>query len=143
MQVATDSVIVRRRVRQDLGDIDTLMESMRRFGQLHPIVINKAGELMAGYRRLEAARRLGWRTINAVVVDRSDESEKLEIELEENLQRHPLSHDEISEGLSRLERLRTPGFWRRLWDFLLRLFRSVFGRRRSGPSQTRRRSGPG
>jgi ParB family chromosome partitioning protein len=49
--------------RHDLGDIGALAESIRRFGLLDPILITKDNRLMAGGRRLEACKLLGWETI--------------------------------------------------------------------------------
>jgi len=37
MQVPIDSVPVPERVRKDLGDLQPLMDSLKRVGQLHPI----------------------------------------------------------------------------------------------------------
>lgn len=136
MTVSPDSVVIKKRIRKDLGDIDALAESMRRHGQLHPIIINRRYELIAGFRRLEAARRLGWTGIQAVIVDRETEDTKLEIEIEENVQRQNLSADEIAAGLERLSRLRHPGLLRRLWSFLVRLLRRVFRRRPTRPRPT-------
>jgi ParB family chromosome partitioning protein len=133
MTISLDSVVIRRRIRKDLGDIEGLMESLRRHGQLHPIIINRRHELIAGFRRLEAARRLGWTGIQAVIVDRETEDTKLEIEIEENIQRQNLSPDEIATGLERLQRLRHPGLLRRIWNFLVRLVRRIFGRRKANP----------
>src|SRR6478609_11757184 len=57
MQVA--KIRVGERSRRDLGDIASLAKSIERLGLLHPIVITKTGELIAGERRLEAFRLLG------------------------------------------------------------------------------------
>lgn len=132
MLIPPDSVIIKKRVRKDLGDIEALMQSLKEYGQLYPIIINRDYELIAGYRRLEAAKRLGWQSINAVILNESSELQKLEIELEENVQRLNLSAEELAEAMGRLERLRRPGFFRRLWGFLVRVFRAIFRKRRSG-----------
>ncbi len=130
MRVKIDSVVVKRRVRRELRDLEPLMESMRQYGQLNPIIINRRNELLAGERRLTAAQRLGWGAIDAVVLDREDEVEMLEIEMEENLARNDLTGEELADGYSRLEKLRHPGLWRRFLNFLKRLWRRLFGRRR-------------
>ena len=56
------------RFRKDLGDIETLAESTKSVGLLHPIVVNEGLELIAGFRRLEACRRLGWSKVPARIV---------------------------------------------------------------------------
>jgi ParB family chromosome partitioning protein len=133
MQIAPEKVLIRRRVRHSLGNLEPLMESLKKYGQLNPIIINRKYELLAGRRRLEAARLLGWSQIQAVIIDSVTEKESLEIELEENVQRAALSDQELAEAFSRLERLSRPGFWRRLYSFLARLFAGLFrGRNRRG-----------
>ena len=42
---------------------------MSEIGLLHPIVINKQNKLIAGYRRIESAKLLGWESISATVID--------------------------------------------------------------------------
>jgi ParB family chromosome partitioning protein len=107
------------------------MKSMRTFGLMNPIIINEKNELIAGERRLESAKRLGWKTITAAVVQRSAEAEKLEMEIEENLHRRNLTPDELAEGFLRLEKLKNPGFFKRLWRAIKTLIARIFGRRRT------------
>jgi len=57
------SIKIGKRFRKDLGDIDALARSIKEVGLLHPIVITPNAELLAGQRRLEACRRLGWQKI--------------------------------------------------------------------------------
>ena len=130
MQVPIENVVVRMRVRKSPGDLSQLMQSMKAYGQLSPIIVNRKSELIAGHRRLHAAKQLGWKTIDAVVVDKETELEKLEIEIEENIQRKAFSTDELSQGLARMEKLRRPSLLARLLSFLKDLFRRLFGRGR-------------
>lgn len=62
------AVLVGERYRRDLGDLTELMRSMAHNGQLHPICVLDTHELLFGERRLEAARRLGWKQIQAIRV---------------------------------------------------------------------------
>lgn len=64
-----NTIIVESRFRKDLGDIDALKVSMTTLGQLQPIGVDEGQRLVFGGRRLEAARQLGWATIDATVVD--------------------------------------------------------------------------
>ncbi len=105
------------------------MKSMQSYGLLNPIIVNRKNELIAGHRRLESAKNLGWRTIQAIMLDKESELEKLELELEENLHRRNLSADELSDGYSRLEKLNNPGFFARLWETVKRFFRRIFHRK--------------
>ncbi len=126
MMVSPDSVKVKKRVRKDLGDIEGLSESLKKHGQLHPIIINKDYELISGFRRLQAVKRLGWSAIQAVMIDKQSEVQRLEIEIEENIQRQDLSREELSEGFHRLQRLKKPGLFARLWRMLVDFFRKLF-----------------
>jgi ParB family chromosome partitioning protein len=130
MQVRIEDITIKYRIRKNLGDLSQLMESLKKYGLMNPIIINRNNELIAGHRRLEAARNLGWKTIPVLVLDREADAEKLEIEIEENTQRKELTTDELADGYMRLERLKNPGFFLRLWLFLKRLFRKLFRRKR-------------
>ncbi len=123
MQIDPQTVIIKKRVRKNMGEIEALMISLQKYGQLSPIIINHSYELLAGHRRLQAAKLLGWKSLDAIMVDRVTEKEKLEIELEENVQRLDLSPEELSEAFFRLEKLKRKSFWRRIWDFIKKLFR--------------------
>ena len=118
--VAIEKVRIRHRIRRDLGDLTPLMNSLRKYGQLSPIVVTDSYEL------IESARRLGWTTIKATVAPIESELEKTEIEMEENIQRRDLDPEEISDGFDQLDRLRNPGLLLRLWRALVRFFKSIF-----------------
>jgi ParB-like chromosome segregation protein Spo0J len=47
-------------------NIATIVASLRRFGQQKPIVVDSSGVVRAGNGTLEAARQLGWDTIQIV-----------------------------------------------------------------------------
>jgi ParB family chromosome partitioning protein len=72
---AIDSIIVGMRHRKDPGDLAKLAESIDRMGLLQPITITPDGVLVCGWRRLEAVRRLGWKSMKVWV--RSGISDKL------------------------------------------------------------------
>jgi N6-adenosine-specific RNA methylase IME4/ParB-like chromosome segregation protein Spo0J len=67
--IPIDSIRVGPRHRRDMGDIAGLAASIAELGLLHPVVIRPDGFLIAGERRLRAARKLGWTEIAATVVD--------------------------------------------------------------------------
>ncbi len=54
---------VRNRYRRDLGDLAGLAASIKEIGLLHPIVVRSDGRLIAGERRLQACKLLGWKTV--------------------------------------------------------------------------------
>jgi ParB family chromosome partitioning protein len=61
-------IIIGHCYRQDLGDLQELAASIREFGLLRPVLITRDGRLIAGRRRLEACKLLGWETIPVIVV---------------------------------------------------------------------------
>jgi ParB family chromosome partitioning protein len=126
MQVPIADIKVKRRVRTDMGDISALAASMKRFGLISPIVLNGSNVLIAGGRRLEAARALGWRTINAVIINLPEDVDMLEYEVEENVQRQNFTTEEAAEALKRIQRIQNPGFFRRIWRAIVRFFRRLF-----------------
>jgi ParB family chromosome partitioning protein len=128
VQIEIDKIIVRKRVRHNLGDLTTLMDSLKRHGLLNPVVINSKNELVAGQRRTEAARRLGWTTIEVRVVDSQDKADLVEMEIEENTQRKDLTADELAEAYIRLDKLRNPSLLIRIWRAIVRFFKRLFGR---------------
>ena len=128
MLVPIEDIKVKKRLRKNLGDINALADSLKRFGQINPIVINKKNVLIAGERRLEAARSLGWRTINAVVADISEELTMVEYEIEENVQRRDFTQEEIEEAAKRLHQLQNPSIWRRILNAIKNFFRRIFRR---------------
>jgi len=127
MQVPIKDIKVKRRIRKDLGDIATLAESLKRYGQISPIVISKKNLLIAGQRRLEAAKALGWRTVNVIISESKGELAYLELELEENIQRHDFTMEEIAEATRAIYRLRNPGFFRRILNAIVHFFKRLFG----------------
>ncbi|MFM8578210.1 MAG: ParB/RepB/Spo0J family partition protein, partial [Planctomycetaceae bacterium] len=74
------------------SDIVELSESLREHGLVQPIVVRPLGDrfqLIAGQRRLEAARRLGWSKVPVRVLE-VDDRQMAEIAIVENLQRRDL-----------------------------------------------------
>ncbi|MDR3160797.1 MAG: ParB N-terminal domain-containing protein [Spirochaetaceae bacterium] len=126
MQVPIADIKVKRRIRKDLGDVSALAASMKRFGLISPIVLTGDNVLVAGGRRLEAARSLGWRTINAVIVNIPEDLDMLEYEVEENVQRQNFNTEEAAEALRRIQYIQNPGFFRRIWRAIVRFFRHIF-----------------
>ena len=125
MLIPIKDIKVKRRVRKDLGDLSALKESLKLYGLMNPITLNKKYELIAGERRLQAAKQLGWTTINANIIDNLSEIEQLEMELEENNQRKEFTDAELMEGYKRLERLKNPNFFYRIFLFFKRLFEKI------------------
>ena len=64
-----DQIQIGFRYRKDLGDLRSLADSIGEVGLLHPIVVTPEARLIAGQRRLEACRMLGWDDVPVTVID--------------------------------------------------------------------------
>lgn len=92
------------RLHFDEAKLTELVASIREHGILQPLVVSRASdgyELIAGERRFQAAKRLGLKTVPAVIRDVS-EQQKLELAIIENIQRHNLNPIEEAKAYSRL-----------------------------------------
>ena len=125
MLVKIEDIKIKDRIRKDLGNLEDLKDSLRTYGLLNPVTINSKYELIAGQRRLEAAKALGWTSINANILSELTEVQELEIELEENNQRKEFLNDELLEGYKRLEKLKNPGLWDKFFKAIKNFFKKI------------------
>jgi len=97
LERSVSSIVIGERHRRDPGDLTPLMDSMKRVGLLQPVTITPDGYLICGYRRLEAAKQLGWNTLRVWVRSGiSDELTRLLAERDENVTHMPLSSTEAA-----------------------------------------------
>lgn len=102
MRLKISEIKIRGRLREDTGKLEDLAESMARYGLLHPIVVDDHNKLVAGQRRLEAAKSLGWQMIEARRLGDLSDVERRVLELEENVRRKNLSAYERSKARKEL-----------------------------------------
>jgi len=109
-KIGIDQIILSENIRKNYADIDDLADSIKKRGQLQPVILKKADpdsngdpryELVAGFRRYRAIQLLnvsgqGNTQIDAVVVT----GDRLTINLIENLQRSELTAREREEGIA-------------------------------------------
>lgn len=85
--------------------IDELAKSIKSYGIIQPISVRKIGEekyeLVAGERRLRAAKKLGLTEVPSIIVD-IDDRDSAAIALLENLQREDLNFFEEAEAYNNL-----------------------------------------
>lgn len=92
VNVAIADVVVGDRCRKSPGDVSELAESIRRIGLVHPIILRPDMQLICGFRRLEACRRLEHADIRAIVSDDWDDIHAaLQAERDENTCRKALT----------------------------------------------------
>lgn len=88
LTVTVDSIVVGARHRKAAGDLDALATSIDQLGLLQPITVTPDRVLVCGWRRLEAVKRLGWKSIKVWVRSGiSDPVTALLAERDENTQR--------------------------------------------------------
>src|SRR5690625_4327529 len=93
------------RTQFDDEKIKELAQTLQTHGMIQPIVVRKKDEnkyeVIAGERRLRAAKSLGWETISAIIRELSD-TETASLALIENIQREELSVIEEAQAYSML-----------------------------------------
>lgn len=94
------------RIREDLGNLDDLKNSLEQFGQLQPIIIDDEGNLLDGFRRYTAHKLLGRTHILAIRKADVDEQRSREIELEANILRKDMTWQERAKGIAELDRIK-------------------------------------
>jgi ParB family chromosome partitioning protein len=126
MKIPVKEIIAKDRIRKDMGDIESLAFSFKQYGQITPIIINNKNVLIAGGRRLEAAKFLGWETIDAVVVNSTDKLKLLELEVEENKYRKDFEQEEIEDAEKKIYKLKHPSLIVRIWRAIVGFFKKLF-----------------
>jgi ParB family transcriptional regulator, chromosome partitioning protein len=104
-EVYPSPVQPRKRFPQE--SLKELSESIAQFGVLNPLTVRKRSgkyELVAGERRLRAAKLAGLQEVPCIVIDVNMEESSL-LALIENIQRRDLDFIEEAEGISQLIRL--------------------------------------
>lgn len=106
LEIPVEDVVVSPiNVRQDVGDVSELSDSIRSQGILEPLVARRTAagnyEVIIGARRLTAARQIGLPSVPVIVQDISD-SDAIVRSLMENIQRGDLSLEERVQAFKRL-----------------------------------------
>lgn len=89
--IPISSIRVSTRIRKDPGDLTELANDLQKHGLINPITVmdcqNGTYQLIAGLRRLEAAKLIQMSGLRATVLSPMQAEEMLEIEIAENEQR--------------------------------------------------------
>ena len=96
----------RRRIRQET--VKGLAASFEILGQLNPIHVDEFDNLITGGHRVEAAKLLGWTSIEAAVLEFEEDKAEL-AEIDENMQRANYDALEFSQQVARRKKC-----WERL-----------------------------
>jgi ParB/RepB/Spo0J family partition protein len=106
--ILLDSITIDRtnRQRKELVGLEELAASIREVGLINPPVVTRGLQLIAGERRLEACRSLGWSSLPVQYADTLDPTELYLIELEENVKRVDLSWQDHNDAIAAYHRLK-------------------------------------
>jgi len=90
----------------DAEKLQQLADSIREKGVIQPLLVSRSSDnryvLIAGERRLRAAKLAGRDEVPVVVMDKGSDNESLELALIENIQRHDLNPIEEAVAYARL-----------------------------------------
>jgi ParB family chromosome partitioning protein len=112
--VMLESLIIVANVRSEYSEaeLQSMADNLARIGLINPITViahpTEPGRfiVLAGKRRVLAAQKLGWPTIEAIVIEARDDADQLAISISENTQRVSMSPLDIADAVSRLAELR-------------------------------------
>jgi ParB family transcriptional regulator, chromosome partitioning protein len=84
-EMRLDDIVIDGRFRKDMGDLQGLADDIDDIGLIQPVVVTPANKLIAGGRRVEAVKLLGWDTIPVTVIHTlADATDALKAECSEN-----------------------------------------------------------
>jgi ParB family chromosome partitioning protein len=84
-ELRIDKIFIDNRFRKDMGDLRGLAQDIDDLGLIQPVVVTPANKLVAGGRRIEACKLLGWETIPVTVIHTlADAVDALKAECSEN-----------------------------------------------------------
>ena len=106
MKVKIEDIVVNERIRKEFGDVSDLARDIDENGLINPITITKDNVLIAGERRLEACKLLGFDEVEVHILEIGDETHFLMAEISENEQRKEFTFSEKMRWAERLKRLR-------------------------------------
>jgi ParB family transcriptional regulator, chromosome partitioning protein len=98
--IALNKIIINNPYLRTQTDIESLIKSIETVGLINPITINEENELLAGGRRYQAIKELGWSEVPVQVVNCTKLEQEL-ISIDENLVRKPLNKLEFENCLNR------------------------------------------
>ncbi|WP_311481031.1 ParB N-terminal domain-containing protein [uncultured Anaerococcus sp.] len=105
MLIDIEKVKVGDRIRKDMGDLKELSDDIAKNGLINPPVVTPDFELIAGERRLEAMKKLGYKQVEVRIMKVEDAEHKLNLEINENENRKDFNKSERIEYARQLERI--------------------------------------
>nr|WP_267924343.1 ParB N-terminal domain-containing protein [Borreliella garinii] len=91
MLIDIDQIKIKKRIRKNIGDIETLKNSIIKHGLIYPIIIDKN-------KKYQALKEIGYKEAEVKVISSENKKTLLEIELDENNVRKSFTKSEANEG---------------------------------------------
>ena len=98
-------IVVGNRQREEIGDLNEMVASLSKHGQLQPILIDQNNNLIAGFRRLSTLVLMGLKTGWVEYRETLSDIDSAELELEENVRRKQLTWQEESKAIEKIHAL--------------------------------------
>jgi len=92
--------------KREHGDIESLKKSIMEIGLLNPLTINQENKLLAGRRRFQAIKELGWEQVECIMLTSENILFDFKVAIEENLRRKPLTDPENAIAISEYDKLK-------------------------------------
>lgn len=107
--IAVESITVGERFRKEYDEgeqtIENLAASIKQEGLLHPLVIDGDHNLLAGGRRYQAIKLLGWERVDCHYIYELDDIARRRVELAENIHRKNLTWQEEADLTDAIKQL--------------------------------------
>lgn len=103
--ISIDKITTDNRFRVDFGDLEGLTESIKDKGLLQPVTVDANLRLLAGERRLRAAKAAGLTEVPALIRTANGEIDAREVELLENIARKDFDWPERARLTAEIDRL--------------------------------------
>jgi len=124
MQIPIHKIIINDRMRKDAGSLDSLVRSIEKYGLLQPLIVDQNMRLISGFRRLSALKRLGYETAEVQIIEVTEKSNALRLEIEENVQRKAFTEKELLAAYQKVQNQekKEHSWWQKLKSFFISLF---------------------
>ncbi|PKN66311.1 MAG: hypothetical protein CVU57_06470 [Deltaproteobacteria bacterium HGW-Deltaproteobacteria-15] len=100
INVSVDSLVIDYHPRKNLGDLKSLMGSIKRDGLLEPLLAYEMEDgkvaLIDGYRRLAAAKEFGWKEVPCVIRKKMSQRDAAHLSYVKNAERNAFDPIEIA-----------------------------------------------
>ncbi len=125
-QLSVNKILVKERVREDFGNMESLINSIKKYGLINPILVSSNNRLIAGERRLRAFKELGYKMIDVRVIASGGRIEEFNLELQENFIRKDFTENEVDKSIEMKKKLLKKHWFKRFIAFIKKIFNKIF-----------------